>query len=92
MSTTATNHYHGTSMTAMQFLSNESRGETQDPPTYDQNQHVNCSKKVLQIPSSYTQAETFYLKKRKYHVPVCTVNSFMYLFVQLTVLCTCLYS
>ena len=65
-STTATKHYHGTSMTAMQFLSNENRGETQDPPTYDQNQHVNCSKKVLQIPSSYTQPETFYLKKSKF--------------------------
>ena len=61
-------------MTAMQFLSNENRGETQDPPTYDQNQHVNCSKKVLQIPSSNTQPETFYQKKSKFYVPVCTVN------------------
>ena len=35
---------------------------------------MNCSKKVLQIPSSYTQPETFYLTKSTFHVPVCTVN------------------
>ena len=73
-STTATKHYHVTSMTAMQFLSNENMGETQNPPTYDKKQNMNCSKKVLQIPASYTQPETFYLKKSKFYAPVCTVN------------------
>ena len=72
-STTATKHYHGTSMTAMQFIAEDSSDEDQIPLTEDQQKVVNLSKKVLQIPSSYMQPETFYLKK-----------SFMQLFVQLT--------
>ena len=31
-------------------------------------------KKVLQIPSSYTQPETFYLRKNKFYALVCTIN------------------
>ena len=62
-SITATKHYHGTSMTAMQFIAEDNRGEDQIPLTEDQQKVVNPSKKVLQTPSSYTQPETFYLKK-----------------------------
>ena len=72
-STTATKHYHGTSMTVMQFLSEDNRGETQSriEKIEEESSH---SKKVLQIPPSYTQPEHFYLKKK----------SFMLLFPQST--------
>ena len=74
-STAATKHYHGTSMTAMQFIAEGNRGEDQIIPlTEDQQKVVNPSKKLLQIPSSYTQPETFYLRKSKFYAPVCTIN------------------
>ena len=73
-STTATKHYHDTSMTAMQFIAEGDCGEDQIPLTEDQQNVVNPSKKVLQIPSSYMQHETFYLKKSKFYAPVCTIN------------------
>ena len=72
-STTATKHYHGTSMTVMQFLSEDNRDETQSriEKIEEESSH---SKKVLQIPPSYTQPEHFYWKKKKCYAPVSTVN------------------
>ena len=61
-STTATQHYHGTSMTVMQFLSTSYKGETH-PRMILNNDKVYRSKKVLPIPSSYVQPKPFHLKK-----------------------------
>ena len=45
-STTATKHYHGTRMTAMQFIAEDNRDEDQIPLTEDQQKAMNPFKKV----------------------------------------------
>ena len=74
-STTATQHYHGTSITVMQYPTREKPGDQ-----IDQSAPVltapSSSRKVMSLPSSYTKTKPVFLSKGKLYAPkideVCT--------------------
>ena len=74
-STTATTHYHGISMTVMQFPTENHPGEDQPAFLPVQTVTKSISKKVKALPSSYTEVKPLFLPKQKQHfAPICNVN------------------
>ena len=77
-SSTAVKHYHGTSMTVMQSLTDESAGEQQTFLSNIDFSNQQSKTSDLKMPSSYIQVLPHYFKKEKLYGPLCTIDMSMY--------------
>ena len=75
-SSTATMHYHGTSMTVMQCPTRDKTGEKIPKPII--HPRKTASKKVLCLPSSYVETKPVYFPKGPLYAPKCEIVSDMY--------------
>ena len=70
-STTATIHYHGTSITIIQYPTEGNQGKD-IPKSSISISTKSASKKVQSLPSSYTETKHVYLSKGPLFAPACT--------------------
>ena len=68
-SSTATQHYHGTSISVMQFPSDKNNGEEIPKPKVTEKRTT--SKKVQCLPSSYVETKAVYFPKDPLYAPKC---------------------